>query len=114
MRSFAVFLFLLLNFVVNSQNLTASPIKISRSQLEKAKLVSELCTTIPKNCKIVSTEIISHVGGNVRVSETKGDQLDSTSLSYFSKIDKKSKIYFDVYLICPDKRAYSSILKLTD
>ena len=114
MRSLLFFLIFLVSISFHSHSQTDSPIKISKFELKKVKLLSELITTIPKGCQIVSTEFLLHVGGNICVHESKNDQLDSLTLSYFSRVDKKSKIYIDIFLSCPQKKSYNSTVKLID
>jgi hypothetical protein len=100
MKSLLLMFFFLVSGMIFSQK--KEVVKMTRTQLNKVNLLSELVKIQAKNPKAISYEVLAKVRGKLVSTEARGDSLSSNVKAIFNGADVGSKIYFDT-LIDPKK-----------
>lgn len=101
MKSILSCLLLIASFVMQAQEKTdavkgTSTYTISKTELSKVKLLSDLIPNLRENYSYVKYEITYKIGETVMVSSGTGNELKEKEINSMSKVKINSKMYIDV------------------
>ncbi|HRG00661.1 MAG TPA: hypothetical protein PKZ75_06065 [Bacteroidia bacterium] len=94
MKNFLIIVFFLISGVIFSQK--KETFKLSRTQLSKANLLSELVKYEMNGSSYVSWELVAKSNGKLVSVACKGDTISAMVNNIFKNADIGSKIYFDI------------------
>ena len=100
MKNLLIVCFFLISGIAFSQK--KETLKLNRSQLSKANLLSELVKYDAKGSNYVSWEVVAKANGKLVSAVCQGDSISALVSNIFKNADIGSKVYFDIST-SPDK-----------